>query len=199
MKQGSIHLLEIMQKVDREGWAHLQLPDEFTSQIENLHLALFEQNLFRPAAITGDEQKSKQINGLLRNDLIYWLNSEDLNCLLLNSFLNTLMLELKNYFRLGLTHFESHLAVYPSNHFYKTHIDQTATDNKRFFSFVFYLNKEWPPQNGGALVGYEPDLTTEKFKFYPVWGQFIIFKSDIPHEVQLSFKSRKSMTGWFRT
>lgn len=184
-------LEQLMQKVDTAGWGTISLSPELClsllARLKDLEL----QGLLKSAQITKNADK------LIRNDFTYWLEKDhhptEKN--LLDS-LDELLQALKIYFRISLSHLECHFALYPKGHFYKKHIDQTVQNNKRFFSFVIYLNSNWSESLGGKLVGFQDDQKI--FEIIPHFGQMIVFRSDIPHEVEPSFDERRSIAGWFR-
>lgn len=148
------------------------------------------------AAIQNITDSSLQI----RNDEIYWLDtkcqnlSEDEKRFL--NFLETLRQEIKNEMRVSLTEVECHFAFYNEGHYYQKHRDTTSINNKRFFSFVLYLNENWKDSDGGHLVGYDQENVI--FRIKPEIGQMIIFRSDLEHEVMPTLRRRFSLTGWFR-
>lgn len=186
-------LEHLMQKVDQTGWGTISLSPNICQSLLARLKTIEKLGLLRPASTT----QSVGSETTIRNDLTYWL--EKGHDTIENYFLeglNELLLSLKNYFRISLTHFECHFAVYPKGHFYKKHVDQTADHNKRFFSFVIYLNLDWHESLGGKLVGFEN--ANKIFEVLPLFGQMIVFRSDIPHEVEPCLAERRSISGWFR-
>jgi SM-20-related protein len=186
-------LEQLMRKVDDLGWGTISIsPDVCQSLLARLK-TVEQLGLLHSATITQSTDQAQTI----RNDLTYWLEKDhdpiEKNFL---EGLDELLLSLKNYFRISLTHLECHFAMYPKGHFYKKHIDQTADHNKRFFSFVVYLNSDWNESLGGKLVGFEN--SDKIFEVLPHFGQMIVFRSDIPHEVEPSLSTRRSIAGWFR-
>lgn len=193
-------LEQLMQKVDEAGWGTISLSPDICQSLLLRLKDLEQQGLLKLATITENTQsdKTKTINAkTIRNDFTYWIEKDhhptEKNLL---DGLDELRLALKNYFRISLTHLECHFALYPKDHFYKKHVDQTADNNKRFFSFVIYLNQNWTESLGGKLVGFEDE--NRIFEIIPHFGQMIVFRSDIPHEVEPSFSERRSIAGWFR-
>lgn len=190
------NLKQLMQKIETQGWATSSISTLLCKKLKERSIAIEEAGLLKPAHITKSPDTTNTPS-LIRNDLTYWIEKDNhpIEAELFASLTN-LMDELKNYFRISLTHFECHFALYPQGHYYKKHIDQTANNNKRFFSFVIYLNEDWGEDFAGKLIGYRG---AEKiFSVLPSAGQIIIFRSDIPHEVEPSLKPRRSIAGWFR-
>ncbi len=191
---GTINLQPHFLELESNGWTVFQIEPSPIIELKNCLDQHQAQCQFRPANLANQKNEV-----LIRNDLIYWIPEQSqipIEKKLLFE-LNFLRNKLKNYFRLPLTHFETHYAIYPEGHFYKKHIDQKENDNHRFISFVIYLNQVWAPDDGGELCGYKEDLL--QFKIEPKAGQMILFQSDLLHEVLTSHKDRYSITGWFRT
>lgn len=186
-------LEQLMQKVDDAGFGTISLSPKVCQDLLTRFKEVEQEGLLKSATITQGTDLAKTI----RNDFTYWLEKEhhpiEKNIL---EGLDELRLALKNYFRISLSNLECHFALYPRGHFYKKHVDQTAENNKRFFSFVIYLNPEWSESLGGKLVGF--DEHNKIFEVIPHFGQMIIFRSDIPHEVEISLRERRSIAGWFR-
>jgi len=193
-------LEQLLQKVDSQGWGLIDLTQydpEFVNSLLQYHILKEQQGLLKPATITQDSANNKNI---IRNDQTFWLDFQNEAEKYIQSRLDIFLQALRQYFRMGLTHYESHLAFYPAGHYYKTHSDQTLENNKRFFSFVIYLNKDWTESLGGQISGYS-DFTENNclFEIIPEYGKMILFQSHIPHEVKISHANRRSLTGWFRT
>lgn len=186
-------LEQLMQKVDSLGWGTTSLDPQFAHLLLERFQEVQNRGLLVSAAISQNIQQANTI----RNDLTYWLEKEHHSCeqKALDS-LEQVLQALKNYFHISLTHLECHFAFYPPGHFYKKHIDQTAENNKRFFSFVIYLNPIWKTSDGGKLVGYENEQII--FEVLPHFGEMVVFRSDIAHEVETSHNERRSLAGWFR-
>ncbi|MES2801005.1 MAG: 2OG-Fe(II) oxygenase [Bdellovibrionota bacterium] len=189
----TIDLEQLMQKVDSWGWGMASLDPHLANLLLERFHEVQTHGLLQSATITTYSEQAKAI----RNDLTYWLEKEhhptEQKAL---EGLDQVLQSLKKYFRISLTHLECHFAFYPPGHFYKKHIDQTKDNNKRFFSFVIYLNPDWKITDGGKLVGYSEER--KLFEVMPLFGEMIIFRSDIPHEVETSFSERRSIAGWFR-
>lgn len=196
---GTINLEIYFSKIAEMGWAvvplDLNFVDKLKSELENKK----NLNLFKPASLA-DSMTEQSI----RNDLTCWIDenqpSEIESHLLQN--LKDLQEQLKDFFRIPLTHFEVHYALFPKGHFYHKHTDQKAKNNHRFFSFVIYLNKNWNPEHKGKLLIYDKndkENNTVQFQMAPEFGQMILFRSDLLHEVEISHGERQSITGWIRT
>ena len=191
------YLREKFELIDQQGWAVLDLPYEFCLKLLAAAQNRFQNHEFTSAAITQNSVESQK-NLDIRSDWTRWLpeSSTDVTEQTVLDFLKKIQLELSQFFRFGLTHFECHYALYQTGQFYKRHSDQTKNNNHRFFSFVIYLNENWLPEYGGQLIGYNQQKRI--FEIQPNMGKMILFKSDLEHEVAAAFKPRWSLTGWFR-
>lgn len=189
------YLRENLESIDLKGWALVDLPPEFCRALLTTAQAKFNDHLFKAAQIS----KSSDIENSIRSDMTLWLEqtSNEQSESQLWQFLETIKSELSQFFRIHLSHFECHYAVYKPGRFYGRHSDQTAHNNQRFFSFVIYLNEGWLTKDGGQLKAYTPDNQI-LFEIQPEFGKMIVFKSDIEHEVTEAYRSRWSITGWFR-
>lgn len=148
---------------------------------------------FKKAGI--GKQALFQLDQKLRGDYIQWLDRGYQNQSV-QQFLDKIEV-LKNSLNetcyLGIKDFETHFAIYPENSFYKRHIDRFQQNAHRVISFVLYLNENWKEEHGGELALYLDDKT-EKIK--PIAGRLLLFRSELEHEVLVSYKTRFSITGW---
>jgi len=186
------HLNELAEK----KWTILELPKTFSLALQSQAICRLQEGLFRPAELA----QAKKVVAEVRNDQILWLDAQKIKFTetedLLFKNLETLKNEIRNDFRIGLTEFECHYAFYDKGHYYQRHLDSTQDNNKRFFSFVIYLNSDWNKNDGGELVGYENEKII--FQQQPELGKMVLFQSDLPHEVRTTQRARLSLTGWFR-
>lgn len=189
------YLRENLESIDSKGWALVNLPPEFCRALLTTAQSKFDDHLFKAAQIS----KSAVAENTIRSDMTLWLEktTTETSETQLWNFLETVKTELSDFFRIHLSHFECHYAVYKPGRFYGRHSDQTANNNQRFFSFVIYLNEGWAPTDGGQLKAYTAEDQV-LFEIQPEFGKMIVFKSDIEHEVTEAFRSRWSITGWFR-
>lgn len=186
------------EKISQNGWALLPLSESFLETLS--HEFQFRQihSEFKNAKLT----HSNDLFLNIRNDQTYWLNANEDQSLSISekqilTELEELQIQLKTYFRIHLSEVECHYARYPVGHFYKKHFDTTLENNRRQFSFVIYLNKNWKKSDEGHLIGYAENKIL--FQVPPKWGQMILFRSNIEHEVEPTQAERLSLTGWFRS
>ena len=190
--------LEQLVHLDQSGWICMQIPNLWLNLSHHAR-TLFHENQFEPARIKFFA--GPDTTPLIRNDMIHWLSgAPTLDAeIIFNEHINMTMNQLKDYFRIGLDQYEAHYAHYAPGKFYQRHSDQKKEDNKRHFSFVYYLNPDWKPEFGGELEVYHGETNQIKLSVLPVGGTFILFKSDIEHEVCTSKAERFSISGWMRT
>lgn len=152
-----------------------------------------ESGNFKEAGI--GKQALFQKDKSTRGDYIHWLDFDIANQS--TKYFLTEMEKLKQALNetcyLGLKDFETHLAIYPKNTFYKKHIDRFQQNAHRVISFVLYLNEQWKENDGGELALYCDDKTEI---VQPIAGRLILFRSELEHEVLLAHKKRYSITGW---
>lgn len=152
---------------------------------------------FTEASIGRNSTKIKDWN--IRKSSFTWVqDSEGLAGIReFNLILQELMLSMNHYFFLSLKHFESQVAYYTQNDFYKTHLDQFNQNTRRQVTCILYLN-DCP--SGGELVLYQKgsqDLIAQVIA--PKRGTLVVFFSGhIYHEVKRVETPRFSLSTWFR-
>ena len=157
---------------------------------------LQEDDYFSQAGIGNEKMNGG--NQQMRGDIICWLDKSNKNVYeqefleLAEEFISYL----NNTCYTGIKNYEFHYAVYNKGSFYKKHIDQFKTDNKRKFSFINYLNENWMDTDGGQLHLYKDN---EIQRIQPESKTAVFFKSDeMEHEVVLCKRSRMSISGWLK-
>lgn len=157
---------------------------------------LQEDNAMMSAGIGNN--KLKDADQQMRSDTICWLDKSN------NNVYEQEFLELAEAFIghlnstcfTGISSYEFHYAVYEEGSFYKRHIDQFRSDNKRKFSLINYLNEDWLEEDGGQLYLYRQEGMQ---KIQPEAKTAVFFKSDeMEHEVSLCKRRRMSITGWLK-
>lgn len=148
---------------------------------------------FKKAGI--GKQALFQLDKSIRGDYIQWLDRNN-NHESVQRFLDQIELlkdNLNETCYLGIKDFETHFAIYPENTFYKKHVDRFQKNAHRVISFVLYLNENWEEDHGGELAIYLDEKTE---KVAPLAGRLLLFRSELEHEVLMSYKTRYSLTGW---
>ena len=137
---------------------------------DNYVALLNNENKFNKAGISNESV----VIDAIRKDEIIWLNSSDEKLQWFSTILTSLKEALNSTLFVGINDFEFFLAQYPIGSYYKKHLDQFEKDDNRLFTFIFYLNKDCKPEDGGQLKMYLQDGT---IKIEPEYGDFILFKS----------------------
>ncbi|WP_194766303.1 2OG-Fe(II) oxygenase [Tamlana sp. I1] len=189
------------------GSQQFSIIDGFLSldEVELLRQALIdrhEEDTFKKAAI--GNRVNETIEKSIRGDLILWMDETKATPSEMFFFnkINDLVAYLNRTCFMGILQKEFHYAIYPTNTFYKRHIDTFQNDDRRKLSFVCYLNEDgWLPENGGELVLYLNKNGQEVEKvIYPFPGRIVVFESQIiEHEVRPVKTERLSITGWLKT
>jgi SM-20-related protein len=167
--------------------------------LEGLQIELLkkvkDQNL-KAAGIGNKIHNSKNVT--IRSDKIEWINNlseHEAEKQFLKQVGNFCSYMNRTCY-VGITNFEFHYAFFEKGTFYRKHLDRFKNDDKRKFSMITYLNKNWKDEYGGVLKLYFPK---KEIEITPQWGRTVIFKSDlIEHEVLENTKERLSITGWLK-
>ena len=181
----------------RVGISNEFLNEELASQLRKNLKTLYENEALQLAGIGNDHLYSQ--NKDIRRDKIFWLEKKSENPFeqeffrLIDDFVHylnrTCFTSIKSY--------EFHYALYEKGAFYKKHIDQFKSDDRRVFSVIMYLNDTWTENDGGELKLYL-DAGIEIIS--PTNQKCVFFKSnELAHEVSQSNVPRMSVTGWLKT
>ncbi|RUA34045.1 MAG: oxidoreductase [Bacteroidetes bacterium] len=148
---------------------------------------------FKKAGI--GKQALFQLDKSIRGDYIQWLDRNNQHKIVLEFLdkMEGLKSALNETCYLGLKDFETHFAIYPENTFYKKHVDRFQQNAHRVISFVLYLNENWQEGDGGELAIY---LNNKTEVVQPLAGRLLLFRSELEHEVLMSYRKRYSITGW---
>ncbi|EKX42657.1 hypothetical protein GUITHDRAFT_111335 [Guillardia theta CCMP2712] len=163
----------IVEKLSRHGIVVVPnfVSPEHVAEMRTEMLEKEERGLFKQADIgRGSDQKHRPD---VRGDEIAWINGvEDVSSRASLRFLEDLehIRQLINRaLFLGIFQLECHFASYSSGTFYVKHLDQ-----------------------------FDLSELEEAMEVVPVGGTLVLFLSEwFPHEVLLSKKQRRSLTGWF--
>jgi len=135
----------------------------------------------------------------IRGDVISWLDGTDSIDQSYLTQMETLRIGLNRTLYLGLFDYECHYAIYGPGAGYAKHSDVLVGKKNRILTTVLYLNEDWHAGDGGELNLFEPTGTDVIATVTPKFGTMIIFLSEsFPHEVLISHRTRRSLTGWFR-
>lgn len=159
----------------------------------------FLKSEFRPAAVG---KHNTSVQDQIRTDWIHWIDYENAGPFVLKylELMDELRQKLNETFFMGLQEFECHFARYEPGQFYQTHYDVKKNEvSSRRVSAVLYLNPDWRASDGGLLRLYDPKKPKDILQgVLPIMGRLALFLSnEIPHEVTVANKTRRSVTGWF--
>jgi SM-20-related protein len=193
-----MNITEISEQLEHTGYAIVDKPlqpelmSRLLARCQNDDPARFH------AAHIGRGADKKQISSI-RGDVIDWLDEhnpvdqEYLACM------EKLRKELNEALYLGLFDYECHYAIYSAGAGYAKHSDVLNGKKNRVLTTVLYLNEDWKGEDGGELVLFNPSSDRVIATIVPKFGTMAIFLSEsFPHEVLISRKTRRSITGWFR-
>ncbi len=191
--------IEIAENLCHRGFHlvdHFLLPHQYDALSHTIH-TLADENHFKLAKI--GQRGSKTENVSIRNDKILWIDklTTDQSILPFLAKLDGLCQILNQTLFLGLVDYETHFAIYPPQHFYKKHVDQFANKRDRRVSCVYYLNHDWQKAYGGELKLYDKEDTSLAI-INPIGNRFVLFNSDLPHEVCTTYQTRYSIAAWLK-
>jgi SM-20-related protein len=151
---------------------------------------------FAPARI-GRGKDWKQ-DGLVRGDVIRWLDdAREVDHLYLG-LMEGLRAGLNERLCLGLFSYEGHFAIYGTGSHYDRHLDNHEGQNSRLLSTVVYLDSAWALADGGELVLHGAGDQPAIVRILPQPGLMVMFLSEeFPHEVLAATRPRHSIAGWF--
>ena len=85
--------------------------------------------------------------------------------------------------------------MFPPGAGYVRHVDTIRSDPRRRITATLYLERDWRPDDAGALAVVEPNGERE---LLPLGGRLVLFRSDVvPHEVRPTRRLRTALTAWF--
>jgi len=161
------------------------------------HVLSMDENKFSAAGVGRGNDFVK--NNFVRTDEISWITGDSKAGRDWLRWTSSLQAYLNEKLLLGLFSFESHVAHYGVDDYYKRHCDALRGEANRVLSLVLYLNSAWTATDGGELVLYENDQDLEGIKVTPLLGTLVIFLSEeFAHEVLPANRDRYSVAGWFR-
>jgi SM-20-related protein len=161
------------------------------------HVLSMDEDNFSAAGVGRGNDFVK--NKFVRTDEISWITGDSKAGCDWLSWASSLQKYLNEKLLLGLFSFESHVAHYGVDDYYKRHCDALKGEANRVLSLVFYLNSGWAAADGGELVLYENDQDLDGIKVTPLLGTLVVFLSeDFSHEVLPANRDRYSIAGWFR-
>ena len=151
---------------------------------------------FSPAG-TG-RGKDRRRDGVIRSDVIRWLDDGQAADHLYLDFMEGLRVALNERLCLGLFSYEGHYAIYATGSRYERHLDSMVGQTNRLLSTVVYLDSAWAVADGGELVLHGAADRSVIARILPQPGLMVLFLSEeFPHEVLAASRPRHSIAGWF--
>ena len=197
------HVININTILDQLCDKQFAIIDDFmpTAQYEELFKLAkqYHSDGYFHAAQVGRKQDKSQVISV-RNDQICWLDAQQSTPCIQAYFaiMQDIIKSVNKALYLGLSDLEMHFAIYQPGDFYRQHIDQFKNTKERQISCVYYLNQSWQDADAGELVLYDQD-NQALCTVAPKGNRFVCFMSNMPHEVNLTHKTRYSLTGWLKT
>lgn len=145
------------------------------------------------------------LNQAIRGDSTRWLQPEDNAGRVYLALLEKLGHHLNQQLYSGIRRVEAHYASYATGDFYTLHRDnplchrsgaESAPQQSRVISTVFYLNPVWQPDWHGEL--HLQDQQQQWHRILPLPNRLVIFQSNLLHEVCAASHERRSIAGWLR-
>jgi len=187
-------LVKMLSSIEHQGYyiQNESKPSSVAAELRAVMDERYKDDKFKKAGIGSGEAFTIDEN--VRNDSILWIENEPTNVLVKQyaDFITDLLPQLNRYFFLPLKDKELMFAIYEPGSFYKKHRDRFEQNQHRFFTAVLYLT-DWKEGDGGELLLYLPN---ETIKVTPKAGTFLIFQSELEHEVLPAVARRYSITGW---
>ena len=173
-----------------------RMATELQAQVKSLQASEYKQ-----AGVGRGAEKIENMR--IRRDEICWIDGKGCGEQSWLTWMNELQCYLNRRLFLGLFSFESHFAHYAAGDFYAKHYDAFKGQVNRILTVTAYLNSNWEPDFGGALLIYgDRDKGQEERVIdtvLPELGTIVIFLSELfPHEVLPANQDRYSIAGWFR-
>ncbi|MFT4671845.1 MAG: SM-20-related protein [Pseudohongiellaceae bacterium] len=161
------------------------------------HVLSMDEDKFSAAGVGRGNDFVK--NNFIRTDEISWITGDSKAGSDWLRWASWLQKYLNEKLLLGLFSFESHVAHYGVDDYYKRHFDALRGEANRVLSLVLYLNSGWTAADGGELVLYENDQDLDGIKVTPLLGTLVVFLSEeFAHEVLPANRDRYCVAGWFR-
>jgi SM-20-related protein len=139
-----------------------------------------------------------RVDPIERGDALRWLRDADLEGPLapLGDRFEALRSALAREACLPLARFEAQLAVYPGGGArYVRHRDAHRDGPARRLTAIYYLNRGWRPEHGGALRVHVDGAPLD---VEPHLDRLVVFLSDhVEHEVLPAFARRLAITAWY--
>lgn len=132
----------------------------------------------------------------IRGDKIRWITKDFFAGYYYLQSINELAQLFNRWLFVGIRHSEAHYACYPPGFGYQWHSDNPIGRDERAISAVYYLNDDWIPKDGGALVMI--DTLGHEHRLLPKANRLVVFDSNLRHQVEIAHRQRYSIATWMR-
>ncbi|XP_045605445.1 uncharacterized protein Hph isoform X2 [Procambarus clarkii] len=184
------------------------LGEERAEQILKEVGALHSCGVFQDGQVVS-RQVQDQARGMIRGDKITWVTGSEPNCTNIGKLVtrvDSVVAKVNKHQDAGkLAHYNitwrtrAMVACYPGRdaHYVK-HVDNPNGDG-RCITAIYYINKDWTPQDGGVLRIYPKGCSDQVAEIEPLFDRMLFFWSDRrnPHEVLPAKITRYAITVWY--
>ena len=199
---GDNRLGAILDDLSSKGWSWQPsfLPEPLFAALHAEVKAIDTEDDLAPAGI--GRETAFQLDRSIRRSRIAWLDGSTLAQSAFLQWAEQLREAINRSLMIGLFEFEACYAVYGPGGFYDRHLDSFEGARNRVVSLVVYLNEDWSPELGGALVvwpeGADADAEPAARVLPERAGVVFMLSETVPHAVEMTHASRFAIAAWWR-
>ena len=199
---GDNRLGAIVDDLRAKGWSWQPgfLPDPLFRALREEVLVIDAEDDLAPAGI--GRETAFQLDRSIRRSRIAWMDGSTPAQAGFLQWAEQLREAINRALMIGLFEFEACYAVYRSGGFYDRHLDSFEGARNRVVSLVVYLNEDWQPDDGGALVIWPEGADEEArpaARVIPERGGVVLMLSEtVPHAVETTHATRYAIAAWWR-
>lgn len=199
---GDNRLGAIMDDLSEKGWSWQPgfLPEALYRALHAEVQAIDAEDDLTPAGI--GRESAFQLDRSIRRSRIAWLDGSTPAQAGFLQWAEQLREAINRALMIGLFEFEACYAVYRPGGFYDRHLDSFEGARNRVVSLVVYLNEDWSPENGGALLVWPEGADAQAdpaARLLPERAGVVFMLSEtIPHAVEVTHAPRYAIAAWWR-
>ena len=199
---GDNRLGAIIGDLASKGWTWQPglLPEALFHALRAEVLAIDAEDELAPAGI--GRESAFLLDRSIRQSRISWLDGSTPAQAGFLDWAEQLREAINRALMIGLFEFEACYAVYRSGGFYDRHLDSFEGARNRVVSLVVYLNDDWTPEDGGALVvwpeGAAEDAAPVARLSPEKAGVVLMLSETVPHAVEVTHRTRYAIAAWWR-
>ena len=199
---GDNRLGAIIGDLSQKGWSWQPgfLPEALFFALRAEIQAIDAEDDLTPAGI--GRENAFQLDRSIRRSRISWLDGSTPAQAGFLQWAEQLREAVNRVLMIGLFEFEACYAVYRSGGFYDRHLDSFEGARNRVVSLVVYLNEDWRPEDGGALIvwpeGAGPEDEPAARLMPERAGVVLMLSETVPHAVEMTHASRFAIAAWWR-